>query len=58
MFALKVKYYLSETSIMNILVFVSLLFNRAIKYKIVSSDLYPFGGDKIKIKCPETTKVG
>ncbi len=58
MLTLKVKYSLSETSIMNILVFVRLLFNRAIKYKIVSRELYPFGGDKIKIKFPETTKVG
>lgn len=58
MLTLKVKYSLSETSIMNILVFVRLLFNRAIKFKIVSRELYPFGGDKIKIKFPETSKIG
>ncbi|HUH29047.1 site-specific integrase [Gelidibacter sp.] len=58
MLNLKVKHSLSETSIMNILVFIRLLFNRAIKYKIVSRELYPFGTDKIKIRFPETSKVG
>lgn len=58
MLNLKVKHSLSETSIMNILVFIRLLFNRAIKYKIVSRELYPFGTDKIRIKFPETSKVG
>ena len=58
MLNLKAKHSLSETSIMNILVFIRLLFNRAIKYKIVSRELYPFGKDKIRIKFPETSKVG
>ena len=58
MLNLKAKHSLSETSIMNILVFIRLLFNRAIKYKIVSRELYPFGTDKIKIRFPETSKVG
>jgi site-specific recombinase XerD len=58
MIYLKVKHHLAETSIMNILVLIRLLFNRAIKLKIVSRELYPFGGDKIKIKFPETTKIG
>lgn len=58
MIYLKVEHSLAETSIMNILVFIRLLFNRAIKLKIVSRELYPFGGDKIKIKFPETSKVG
>ena len=58
MIYLKVKHSLAETSIMNILVLIRLLFNRAIKLKIVSRELYPFGGDKIKIKFPETTKIG
>tara|TARA_R110002167_G_scaffold70337_9_gene198229 strand:- start:8993 stop:10207 length:1215 start_codon:yes stop_codon:yes gene_type:complete len=55
---LKVKHSLSETSIMNILVLIRLLFNRAIKHKIVSRELYPFGTDKIRIRFPETSKVG
>ncbi|MGO3719895.1 MAG: phage integrase SAM-like domain-containing protein [Mesonia hippocampi] len=58
MLDLKVKYSLSETSIMNILVLIRLLFNRAIKLKIVSRELYPFGSDKIRIRFPETTKIG
>ncbi|MCT8338953.1 site-specific integrase [Altibacter lentus] len=58
MIYLKVEHSLAETSIMNILVFIRLLFNRAIKLKIVSRELYPFGGDKIKIKFPETNKIG
>lgn len=58
MLNLKAKHSLSETSIMNILVFIRLLFNRAIKYKIVSRELYPFGTDKILIRFPETSKVG
>jgi site-specific recombinase XerD len=58
MIYLKVKHDLAETSIMNILVLIRLLFNRAIKLKIVSRELYPFGGDQIKIKFPETTKIG
>jgi len=58
MIYLKSKHSLSETSIMNILVLVRLLYNRAIKQKIVSKELYPFGSDKIKIRFPETKKVG
>lgn len=58
MLYLKSNHGLSETSVMNVLVLIRLLFNRAIKLKIVSRELYPFGGDKIKIKFPETNKVG
>lgn len=55
---LKSKKSLSNTSIMNILVLIRLLYNRAIKQRIVSKELYPFGSDKIRIKFPESTKVG
>lgn len=58
MLNLKIEHSLSQTSIMNILVLIRLLFNRAIKHKIVSRELYPFGTDKIRIKFPETSKVG
>ncbi len=58
MLNLKIKHSLSETSIMNIMVLIRLLFNRAIKHKIVSRELYPFGTDKIRIKFPETSKIG
>jgi hypothetical protein len=55
---LNIEHSLSQTSIMNILALIRLLFNRAIKHKIVSRELYQFGTDKIQIKFPETTKVG
>ncbi len=54
----KTKHKLSETSIMNIMVLIRLLYNRAINQKIVNRELYPFGGNRIRIKFPETIKVG
>lgn len=58
MLNLNIKHSLSETSIMNILLLIRLLFNWAIKQKIVSRELYPFGTDKIRIRFPETSKIG
>lgn len=58
MLYLKAQHKLSDTSIMNILVLVRLLFNRAIKQKIVNRELYPFGSDKIRIKFPPSKKIG
>jgi len=58
MVSLKSEHSLSETSVMNILVLIRLLYNRAIKHKITDKRFYPFGSDKIRIKFPETTKVG
>ncbi len=55
---LKNKHSLSETSAMNVFVLIRLLFNRAIKDKAVSKELYPFGTGKFKIKFPETIKIG
>jgi len=58
------KYYLqakgtvSERSIMNILILIRLLYNRAIKMGVVDRKHYPFGTDKIRIKLPETLKIG
>jgi integrase len=49
---------LSETTAMNVMVFIRLLFNRAIKDKAVSKELYCFGPGKFEIKFPETSKVG
>ncbi|MEM6813790.1 MAG: site-specific integrase [Bacteroidota bacterium] len=56
--ALRGKYSLSETSSMNVMVLIRLLYNRAIKDKVVSKEIYPFGAGKFKIKFPETEKVG
>lgn len=49
---------LAETTTMNIMVLIRLLFNRAIRDKVVNKELYPFGKDKFKIKFPETSKTG
>ena len=55
---LKKSYSLKETSIMNILVLIRTLYNRAIKREIVKRKFYPFGKDKIQIKFPQTQKIG
>jgi len=49
---------LSERSIVNNLVVIRTLYNRAIKMQIVDRKLYPFGGDKVRIKFPESEKIG
>lgn len=49
---------LSETSALNVMVLIRLLYNRAIVDKVVSKDLYPFGKGGFKIKFPDTHKVG
>ncbi|MCI2229958.1 site-specific integrase [Polaribacter sp. MSW13] len=55
---LKVKRKNSPRSITNNLVVIRTLFNIAIRKGIVDSKLYPFGKGKIRIKFPETEKVG
>ena len=55
---LKGTFSLTETTAMNVMVLIRLLFNRAIKDKVVSNELYPFGSGKFKIKFPETIKIG
>jgi len=55
---LKVSKKLSQRSIVNNLVVIRTLYNRAIKQGMVGRRHYPFGADKIRIKFPETEKVG
>ena len=55
---LREKHHLSERSIVNNLVVVRTVYNRAIKLGIVDRRLYPFGSDKIRIRFPETEKIG
>jgi integrase len=55
---LRAKCSLSERSIVNNLIVIRTLFNKAIKMGIVDRKLYPFGADKIRIKFPETEKIG
>jgi len=63
-FLKKLKIYLIKenslclTSVMNVFVFIRMLYNKALKARIVKKKLYPFGGDRIKIKFPETEKIG
>jgi|TARA_R110000868_G_scaffold347222_1_gene608286 site-specific recombinase XerD len=49
---------LSERSIMNVFVLIRLIYNSAISKKIVDQKFYPFGKDKMKIKYPQTIKIG
>ncbi|MEO1033410.1 MAG: site-specific integrase [Bacteroidota bacterium] len=49
---------LSERSIINNLVVIRTIYNQAIKLGIVDQRLYPFGANKIRIKFPETEKIG
>lgn len=49
---------LSETSALNVMVLIRLIYNRAVTDKVVSKDLYPFGKSGFKIKFPETIKIG
>ncbi len=57
---LKKYHSLKLTSILNVLVQIRTLFNRAIEKKLVKEKYYPFGKgmNKIKIKFPQTKKVG
>lgn len=55
---LKNKKQNSQRSIINSLIVIRTLYNKAIKMGIVDRKLYPFGADKIRIKFPETEKIG
>lgn len=55
---LRAKRKVSERSIINNLIVIRTIYNKAIKLGIVEQKLYPFGSDKIRIKFPETEKVG
>lgn len=55
---LKAKHKLSQRSIMNNLVVIRTLYNKAIKQGIIEQKYYPFGTQKIRIKFPETEKIG
>ncbi|AXG69630.1 site-specific tyrosine recombinase XerD [Kordia sp. SMS9] len=55
---LKAKKSNSQRSVVNALVVIRTLYNRAIKMGVIERKFYPFGRDKIKIKYPETEKIG
>ena len=56
--SLKSKNKLSERSAVNHLVVVRSIFSQAIKEGVCDIKYYPFGKDKIKIKFPDSKKVG
>lgn len=55
---LKTKKNNSQRSIINSLIVIRTIYNRAIKMGIIERKHYPFGSDKIRIKFPETEKIG
>jgi len=55
---LKVKRGNSQRSIINSLVVIRTIYNQAISLGVVERKHYPFGRNKIKIKYPETEKIG
>lgn len=55
---LKNKHGLKEVSALNVLVQIRMFYNIAIEKGIVKKKHYPFGRGKVKIKFPETHKVG
>ncbi|MCM4174159.1 recombinase [Arenibacter sp. TNZ] len=48
----------SQRSVINNLIVIRTLYNKAIRLGIVDRKLYPFGADKIRIKFPESQKIG
>lgn len=58
MIFLKTKKNNSQRSIINALIVIRTIYNRAIKMGIIDRKHYPFGADKIRIKFPETEKIG
>ncbi len=55
---LKVTNKVSTRTIMNHLLFIRTLFNKAIRDNLVDVKYYPFGRGKVKIKLPESHKIG
>ncbi|WP_417799200.1 tyrosine-type recombinase/integrase [Tenacibaculum sp.] len=55
---LKVRKNNSQRSIINSLIVIRTIYNRAIKMGVIERKYYPFGADKIRIKFPETEKIG
>jgi integrase len=58
MLYLKIQKKNSQRSIVNNLVVIRTIYNRAIRQNIIDRKFYPFGRDKIQIKYPESKKIG
>jgi integrase/recombinase XerD len=48
----------SERAVVNHYVFIRTIFNRAISNNLVDAKYYPFGKGRVKIKYPESVKIG
>jgi integrase/recombinase XerD len=55
---LKIKYKVGDRTVMNHFVVLRTIFNRAITEKLVDNSTYPFGKGGVKIKMPESKRVG
>lgn len=55
---LQIEKKISQRTIVNHLIVIRTIYNKAIKEGLVNGKNYPFGKDKIQIKFPETQKVG
>jgi len=55
---LKVQRKVSERTVMNNMVLIRTIFNRAISEGVIEQTKYPFGRGKFQIKFPETQKIG
>ncbi len=50
--------HVSERSVVNTLIVIRTIFNQAITGEIVDRKYYPFGKDKIRIKFPDSVRIG
>lgn len=55
---LKGRFKVSERTVINTLILIRTVYNRAIKSGVVEQKHYPFGRDKIVIRFPESEKLG
>jgi len=55
---LRVKKNNSKHSIINALIVIRTIYNRAIRMGVIDRKFYPFGIDKIRMNFPETEKIG
>lgn len=49
---------IGDRTIMNYLISIRSVFSRAIKAELIDKKYYPFGANKIRIKFPESVKIG
>lgn len=55
---LKESQQISERTIINHLIAIRSVFSKALKAELIDKKIYPFGADKIRIKFPDSIKIG